>query len=163
MAEFEIYKDARLEFRRRFKANNGKILAESPEGYNLAPQYRKRGKFMEEHQYAVGDRVEKLCVPCGEERGHVVVSLNKRGQISRVNCPQCGIKTAFKKGKTPTGARPSTTNSAPYDWTRTYRKGQTMTHPTFGFGEVTAVIEPQKIDVLFSDKVRRLIHARPRS
>ena len=53
---------------------------------------------MEEHQYAVGDRVEKLCVPCGEERGHVVISLNKRGQISRVNCPQCGIKTAFKKG-----------------------------------------------------------------
>ena len=118
---------------------------------------------MEEHQYAVGDRVEKLCVPCGEERGHVVVSLNKRGQISRVNCPQCGIKTTFKKGKTQTGARPSTKNSAPYDWTRTYRKGQTMTHPTFGFGEVTAVIEPQKIDVLFSDKVRRLIHARAQS
>jgi hypothetical protein len=31
---------------------------------------------MEEHQYAVGDRVEKLCVPCGEERWHVVASLN---------------------------------------------------------------------------------------
>jgi DNA-directed RNA polymerase subunit RPC12/RpoP len=118
---------------------------------------------LEERQYAVGDRVEKLCVPCGEERGHVVVSLNKRGQISRVNCPRCGVKTAFKKGKTPTGSRHSTKNSAPYDWTLTYRKGQTMTHPTFGFGEVTAVIEPQKIDVLFSDKVRRLIHARSRS
>ena len=34
MAEFEIYKDERLEFRWRFKANNGKILAESAEGYN---------------------------------------------------------------------------------------------------------------------------------
>jgi len=34
MAEFEIYKNARLEFRRRFKANNRKILAESAEGYN---------------------------------------------------------------------------------------------------------------------------------
>jgi len=33
MAEFEIYKDERLEFRWRFKANNGKILAESAEGY----------------------------------------------------------------------------------------------------------------------------------
>jgi hypothetical protein len=41
---------------------------------------------MEEHQYAVDDRVEKLCVSYGEERGHVVVSLNKRGQVSRVNC-----------------------------------------------------------------------------
>ena len=118
---------------------------------------------MEEHQYTVGDRVEKLCVPCGEERGHVVVSLNKRGQISRVNCPQCGLNTAYKKGTTRIGERFPTKNSAPYDWTRTYSKGQTMTHPTFGFGEVTAVIEPQKIDVLFSDKVRRLIHARSRS
>jgi uncharacterized protein YegP (UPF0339 family) len=34
MAEFEIYKNARLEFRWRFIANNGKILAESAEGYN---------------------------------------------------------------------------------------------------------------------------------
>jgi len=117
---------------------------------------------MEEHQYAVGDRVEKLCSPCGEERGHVVVSLNKRGQVSRVSCPRCGVTTAFRKGKTPTGVRASTKDSEPYDWARTYRKGQTMTHPTFGFGEVTAVIEPQKIDVLFSDKARRLIHARSR-
>jgi ssDNA-binding Zn-finger/Zn-ribbon topoisomerase 1 len=118
---------------------------------------------MAEHQYAVGDRVEKLCAQCGEARGHVVVSLNKRGQISRVNCPRCGITTAFKKAKNATEGRSPTKNSAPYDWTRTYRKGQTMTHPTFGFGEVTAVIEPQKIDVLFSDKVCRLIHSRSRS
>jgi uncharacterized protein YegP (UPF0339 family) len=34
MAQFEIYKDERLEFRWRFKANNGEILAESAEGYN---------------------------------------------------------------------------------------------------------------------------------
>ncbi len=33
MAEFEIYKDTRLEFRWRFIASNGKILAESAEGY----------------------------------------------------------------------------------------------------------------------------------
>jgi len=117
---------------------------------------------MEEHKYAVGDRVEKLCVPCGEERGHVVVSLNKRGQISRVNCPQCGVNSAFKRGKNVTAGRASGKDSTPYDWTRTYRKGQTMMHPTFGVGEVTAVIEPQKIDVLFSDRVRRLIHARSR-
>ena len=117
---------------------------------------------MEEHQYAVGDRVDKLCASCGEERGHVVVSLNKRGQISRVNCPKCGVNSVFKRGQKPAEGRSSVKNGAPYDWTRTYRRGQTMTHPTFGYGEVTAVIEPQKIDVLFSDKVRRLIHARSR-
>ena len=115
---------------------------------------------MEKEQYSVGDRVEKLCIGCGEERGHVVVSLNKRGHISRVNCPQCGMHTTFKKSKTTTGARASTQNGSPYDWSRTYRKGQMMMHPTFGLGEVTAIIEPQKIDVLFSDRVRRLVHSR---
>jgi hypothetical protein len=33
MARFEIYQDAKHEFRWRFHANNGKILAESREGY----------------------------------------------------------------------------------------------------------------------------------
>jgi hypothetical protein len=72
-----------------------------------------------------------------------------RSQISRVNCPRCGVNTPFKKGKTPIGPRASTKDSQPYDWTRTYRKGQTMAHPTFGFGETPAVIEPQKIAVPF--------------
>jgi hypothetical protein len=35
-----------------------------------------------------------------------------------------------------------------------------MQHPTFGIGEVTAVIEPHKIDVLFPDRLRRLVHQR---
>jgi hypothetical protein len=34
-----------------------------------------------------------------------------------------------------------------------------MMHPSFGEGEVTAVIESGKIDVLFADRMRRLIHA----
>lgn len=33
-----------------------------------------------------------------------------------------------------------------------------MTHDKFGRGEVTAVIEPHKIDVLFGDQTRRMIH-----
>jgi hypothetical protein len=34
-----------------------------------------------------------------------------------------------------------------------------MAHETFGIGEVTQLIEPRKIDVLFQDRLRRLIHA----
>lgn len=33
MAKFQIYKDARSEYRWRFLANNGKIVADSAEGY----------------------------------------------------------------------------------------------------------------------------------
>jgi hypothetical protein len=118
---------------------------------------------MEQQQYAVGDRVEQLCAVCGGEKGHVVVSLGKRGQITRVNCPQCGTTGRFKSSKAERAKSAPAGDCPPYDWTRTYRKGQAMLHPKFGAGEVTAVIDPKKIDVLFSDRVRRLIHARDRS
>lgn len=108
--------------------------------------------------FVVGDRVEKLCVKCGEERGHVIASLNKRGKISRVSCPKCGTLSTFKTGSAT--ARRKLDPGSPYDRTRVYRTGQTMMHPTFGMGEVTSLIEPMKIDVLFADRMRRLIHGR---
>ena len=115
---------------------------------------------LEKQTYTVGERVEKFCAPCGEERGHVVASITKRGQIARVSCPQCGTRSTFKNGDAATRRSPAKAG-APYDRARTYRAGQSLTHPVFGEGEVTAVIEPQKIDVLVPDRMRRLIHARP--
>ena len=115
---------------------------------------------MEKQTFAVGERVEKSCVVCQEERGHVVASVTKRGQISRVDCPKCGTRSTFKSGAGLTANHAAAKAGAPYDRTYTYRKGQIMTHPTYGVGEVTALIEPQKIDVLFNDRMRRLIHAR---
>jgi hypothetical protein len=117
--------------------------------------------MVEKVTYAVGDRVDKFCAKCQEERGHIVATITKRGSISRVTCPKCGARSSFKPAS---GARTSSASakaSAPYDRARTYRTGQHFTHPMFGPGEVTAVIEPQKIDVLFSDRVRRLIHSQP--
>jgi hypothetical protein len=115
---------------------------------------------MEKQTYAVGDRVEKLCVVCQEERGHVVASVTKRGLISRVTCPKCGTRSSFSSGSKLTEGRAKSISSEPYDRTRTYRTGQTMVHPIWGAGEVTALIEPRKIDVLFADRIRRLIHSR---
>lgn len=110
--------------------------------------------------FKVGDRVEQMCVTCGEERGHVVASMTAKGKITRVSCPKCGSRVPYK----PSGSAPATAKvGAPYDRARTYRRGQTMLHPNFGQGEVTAVSDTGKIDVLFADRVRRLIHATPAS
>ena len=103
--------------------------------------------------------MEKFCAVCGEERGHVVSSVTKAGRITRVSCPKCGTRSPYKAGAA-TAARSTAKSGEPYDRTHTYRAGQSMTHPVFGVGEVTAVIEPQKIDVLFPDRLRRLIHSR---
>lgn len=115
---------------------------------------------MEKVIYTVGERVDKLCAVCDEERGHVVVSVNKHGYISRVSCSKCATLSTFKRNTPQRTKRPSAQPAAPYDQTRIYRIGQSMTHQTYGIGEVMALIEPKKIDVLFDDRVRRLIHSR---
>lgn len=115
---------------------------------------------MEKIIYTVGQRVDKLCTVCEIERGHLVASVTKLGHVSRVTCPVCQTRSAFKSGVKSSGSRNTTLAGDTYDQTRTYRRGQTMTHPSFGHGEVTALIEPQKMDVLFADRLRRMIHSR---
>ena len=114
--------------------------------------------MVEKQTFVAGDRVEQFCVTCGEERGHIVASITKTGRVTRVSCPMCGSRVPYKSGD---GAARSRTSKAgaSYDQSRTYRRGQTLIHPKFGEGEVTAIIEPQKMDVLFADRMRRLIHA----
>ena len=112
---------------------------------------------MEEKQnFKLGDRVEQMCVTCNKERGHIVASLSKTGKITRVSCPICGSRVPYRTGAPPHTA---TNSGVLYDRARTYRKGQILMHPIFGEGEVTTIIEPQKMDVLFADRIRRLIHA----
>ena len=105
--------------------------------------------------FKIGDRIDQMCMTCNEERGHIVVSLSKTGRITRVSCPMCASRVMYRAG---TKRRASNKDGAPYDRGRTYRKGQTLMHATFGEGEVTAIVEPQKMDVLFADRIRRMIH-----
>lgn len=116
---------------------------------------------MSEELHSIGDRVEKMCPDCNAELGHIVKTLTKLGKISRVTCSKCGkvgtyTRTANAgkieklKGKTGT----------PYDQTHTYRAGQIMDHSAFGIGEVLKVPNSKMIDVLFMDKIRRLVHSR---
>ena len=110
----------------------------------------------EKRVFKVGERVDQMCLTCNEERGHIVLSVSKAGKITRVGCPMCASRVTYRAGTT---RRASSKLGAPYDRTRAYRKEQTLMHPTFGEGEVTAIIESQKMDVLFADRIRRMIHA----
>lgn len=116
---------------------------------------------MENQLHTVGERVEKFCVTCREQLGHIVKSVTKQGRISRVTCAACGLSGTFKTSTRLMGIQDlAIKTGAPYDRTRTYRTGQIMVHPNFGAGEVTTVFPTNTIDVLFLDRVRRLIHAR---
>ena len=116
---------------------------------------------MEKKVYEVGEIVEKVCETCGSLLEHTVKSITKTGSVSRVSCNKCGLVGRFKaianlaKIKSLAGK-----TGEPYSSNRTYKKGQVMSHPFFGTGEVMAVLDTRMIDVQFTDSVRRLIHSR---
>ncbi len=108
--------------------------------------------------YAVDGTIEMMCSSCDSDQVHNIVTVTKQGQITKAACAACETVSTFTRGvKTSVGGGTGKAAS-PYDRTRKYKKGQAMTHDKFGRGEVTAVIEPHKIDVLFGDQTRRMIH-----
>ena len=116
---------------------------------------------MKNQVYAIGDNVEKICTACQEPVGHVVKSLTKTGLVSRVVCSKCGLVGTFKQSANSTKLQSLASKTGdPYNRERIYRAGQIMSHPNFGTGEVMKVLDGKTIDVLFMDRVRRLIHAR---
>jgi hypothetical protein len=114
---------------------------------------------MKKEVFEVGQTLEMLCSACDVEQKHTVESVTKMGQITKAICQACETSSTFSRGVKTSVAMGKSKTASPYDRTRKYRKGQAMMHSTFGQGEVTDVIEPQKIDVLFGDRTRRLIHA----
>ncbi len=113
---------------------------------------------MKTEKHAAGDVIPMLCSACEAETGHSIKTVTKLGKISSAICDTCQTASTFKAGvKTGVTAGKGKAPDA-YDRNRKYKKGQAMMHSHFGHGEVTAVLEPQKIDVLFGDTTRRLLH-----
>lgn len=109
--------------------------------------------------YSVDQSIEMMCSACDLEQQHKIQAVTKQGKITKAMCEACETVSTFTRGVKTGISRGTGKNASPYDRMRKYRKGQAMMHDKFGHGEVTAVIEPQKIDVLFGDQTRRLIHA----
>ena len=99
---------------------------------------------------------------CGVQRGTRSRRCLGKRQRSRdeSHLPICGTRGTFRNGNISPAKSASTKEAQPYDWTHTYRVKQLINHPTYGLGEVVALIEPKKMDVLFADRIRRLIHSR---
>jgi hypothetical protein len=111
-------------------------------------------------KYAAGDSLVMMCSACDVEQNHLVQTVTKLGKITSAMCEVCSTASTFSRGvKTSVAVGKSNKTASPYDRTRKYKKGQAMMHTHFGQGEVTAVLDLQKIDVLFGDRTRRLIHA----
>lgn len=109
-------------------------------------------------EFAAGDTTEMMCSACDVEQMHRIGSVTKQGVITSAVCEVCETSSTFTRGVKTAVSMGKAKNASPYDRSRKYKKGQAMMHEKFGRGEVTAVIEPHKIEVLFADRSRRLIH-----
>lgn len=108
--------------------------------------------------FAVGDTAEMMCSGCDVEQIHRISAVTKQGVVTKAVCETCETTSTFTRGVKTAVSMGSSKTAAPYDRMRKYKKGQAMTHDKFGRGEVTEVIEPRKIAVLFGDRLRCLIH-----
>ena len=113
---------------------------------------------MKQPVYAAGDSLEMMCSACDTEQNHNVATATRQGKITSAVCEVCGTESKFVRGEKVAVSVGTAKTAAPYDRRRKYRKGQSMTHDKFGRGEVTAVLDTQKIDVLFGDTTRRMLH-----
>lgn len=109
-------------------------------------------------KYEAGQTVEMSCSACDSDQPHTVQSVTKLGKMTKAICDVCETVSTFRRGKKVSVDINKAKAGAPYNFSQKYRKGQAIMHPTFGQGEVTNVVDGQKIDVLFGDDVKRLIH-----
>ncbi len=137
---------------------------------------------------AVAKTIHLDCKKCGVERFFIVVA-HTSPTAAKVKCEVCGAQKIFKLAsakkakKTATGApkKPRVTKAAAakagqvdeyeklsassssdaqaYSMKNSFSLQQKLSHPKFGVGFVRAVM-PEKIEVLFQDEIRMLVHNR---
>lgn len=132
--------------------------------------------------HKVGGEVDAFCTKCKMTLAHTILAMVGT-KIARVRCNTCGGDHAFRSApgttaRTPSAARPKKErvekvvisfqqqlegkdlSQAPvYSPKQRFQVDQIISHPTFGYGIVTAV-RNDKVDVAFKAQQKTLIHAR---
>jgi hypothetical protein len=120
----------------------------------------------------LGDEVVTYCGRCKDERTHQIEALNSEGRAERVTCKFCHSTHLYRDRERKTtrvaSGNSRRTNSEtravilkparPYSVQDAYARGDQISHPKFGQGEVVEA-RAGKIDVRFGREVRTLLHA----
>jgi hypothetical protein len=134
----------------------------------------------------VGKDVDSWCTRCRMVLAHTIEAVVS-GRITRVHCNTCGGQHAYRARAPGTGsagrAREGRTDGAraaskptrdyaslmrgrdpgsarAYTAAERFKDGELIRHATFGLGLVTALKDVNKIEVLFADGSKVLIHRR---
>ena len=123
----------------------------------------------------VGEEVSAYCPSgrCKADHPHTIISMYE-DEIRRVQCVSCGEVHSYRRPRgeaaapaerivsswedAMSGKDPST--AQPYSIRTTYTVGDLVHHPVFEIGVVVAILEDNKIEVVFRDRSATLVHAR---
>ena len=126
--------------------------------------------------FVLGAGIEGWCTKCREMQLHHIVSLNKEEKPARVRCKVCdgehnhrpsppqsrrssaGKKAAPRKKVGLSLTEEQKAAAVPYQIGGTFKRGDVISHPTFGFGEVTEIRSTQRMLVLFDTSQKLLIY-----
>jgi len=136
----------------------------------------------------VGKEILSNCSKCKLILAHIIVTMKSVTEADKVQCKTCKSTQSFKdpsgkKKKTSiakviktakAGSGKKSTESVSELWTKalnkttasskdytikgTFQTGDIINHPTFGQGVVEKLIDNNKIEVIFQDDYRTLMH-----
>lgn len=128
----------------------------------------------------VGKEVDSWCTKCKLMLGHTIEAV-VNGRITRVHCNTCrgqhahranppGTSAARPRAKRDTEPKPPNyanllkgrdpAKARPYATTERFAQGDLINHSVFGVGLVTALKDVNKIEVVFSDGPKVMVHRR---
>jgi hypothetical protein len=140
------------------------------------------------NEFRVAGKLEAWCGKCKLMLWHTVETMTE-GKPNRVHCNSCNSQHAYKPyapGESPrevrsqeraasSGPKPGMAKASHYDSLLVardkslakayspktkYAPEELLTHPTFGLGIVTSLKDTTKVEVLFADGPRVLVHGR---
>ncbi len=127
--------------------------------------------------YKAGADVDAYCTKCKLVLAHVIIAMKGPHPV-RVECKTCRAVHAYKR-ETPSGAKKAPREVGPrvseldkllagkdiskatrYAPAVRFEEQEVVDHKLFGIGIVTRALSDDKIEVVFKDGVKVLVHAR---
>ncbi|HUK91248.1 MAG TPA: hypothetical protein VLZ81_12660 [Blastocatellia bacterium] len=130
----------------------------------------------------IGLEINAYCGKCKLERTHTVAAMEADGSVKKVSCTMCGSYHNYKLPKvasegngkvTKTGTRKSRSATSidslldpsrpakPYSMSGSFSAGDLINHPSFGLGAVELTRPPNKMEVIFREGRKTLVHNMP--
>ncbi len=121
--------------------------------------------------HSAGAEIEAFCPTCKDVKPHVIIAM-KGTRAAKTECRVCSASHAYRKNPPNTKANKKrnqyedamtgrdTTKAIPYKFNRKFTADDVIKHKNFGVGLVTRVVSDKKMEVLFEESTKLLVHGR---